>query len=46
VLREEAAFKALGIEGVPSFVVGGAVLLSGAAEPQVIADALWQASPR
>jgi predicted DsbA family dithiol-disulfide isomerase len=36
VLAEESKFKALGIEGVPSFVVQGTVLFSGAAEPQVI----------
>lgn len=42
VLAEESQFKALGIEGVPSFVVSGAVLFSGAAEPQVIAEALAQ----
>ena len=40
VLAKEAKFKELGIEGVPSFVVQGAVLFSGAAEPQMIAEAL------
>ena len=42
VLAEEAKFKELGIEGVPSFVVEGTVLFSGAAEPQMIAEALGQ----
>ena len=42
VLDEESQFKALGIEGVPSFVVDGTVLFSGAAEPQMIAEALGQ----
>ena len=42
VLAEEAKSKELGIEGVPSFVVDGAVLFSGAAEPQMIAEALGQ----
>ena len=42
VLAEEAKFKELGIEGVPSFVVDGSVLFSGAAEPQMIAEALGQ----
>jgi predicted DsbA family dithiol-disulfide isomerase len=42
VLDEEARFKELGIEGVPSFVVDGTVLFSGAAEPQMIAEALGQ----
>ena len=40
VLVEEAAFKALGIEFVPSLVVDGSVLFSGAAEPNQIAAAL------
>jgi predicted DsbA family dithiol-disulfide isomerase len=39
VVGEEEQFKAMGIEGVPSFVVGGVVLFSGAAEPQVLAEA-------
>src|SRR4029079_17333783 len=42
VLAEESKFKSLGIEGVPSFVVQGTVLFSGAAEPQVIAETLGQ----
>ena len=42
VLAEETKIKELGIEGVPSFVVHGAVLFSGAAEPQMIAEALGQ----
>jgi predicted DsbA family dithiol-disulfide isomerase len=42
VVTEEARFKELGIEGVPSFVVHGTVLFSGAAEPQMIAEALGQ----
>jgi predicted DsbA family dithiol-disulfide isomerase len=42
VLDDESKFKALGIEGVPSFVVQGTVLFSGAAEPQMIAEALGQ----
>jgi predicted DsbA family dithiol-disulfide isomerase len=46
VVREEGEFKALGIDGVPSFVAGGIVLVAGAAEPHVIADALRQASSR
>ena len=43
VLAEEEKFKALGIEGVPAFVVGGSVLVSGAAEPRLIAEAFRRA---
>ena len=35
----EEQFKAMGIEGVPSFVVGGVVLFSGAAEANVMIEA-------
>jgi hypothetical protein len=38
----QSKFKALGIEGVPGFVVKGTVLFSGAAESQVIAGTLGQ----
>ena len=40
VLAEERAYKAMRIKGVPAFVVGGTVMVSGAAEPAVMAEAL------
>jgi predicted DsbA family dithiol-disulfide isomerase len=39
VLGEEKKYKQMGIEGVPAFVVGGTVAVSGAADPQVIVGA-------
>ena len=43
VLAEERKYKAMGIEGVPAFVVGGTVAVSGAADPQAIAEAIRRA---
>jgi predicted DsbA family dithiol-disulfide isomerase len=39
VVAEEEQFKAMGIDGVPGFVVIGRFLFSGAAEPQVMVEA-------
>lgn len=39
VVAEEEQSKAMGIEGVPGFVVGGIVLFSGAAEPYLMVEA-------
>jgi predicted DsbA family dithiol-disulfide isomerase len=36
------AAKEAGIDGVPTFVLGGVVAVSGAQEPQVLADAIEQ----
>jgi predicted DsbA family dithiol-disulfide isomerase len=44
VVDEEAKFKALGIHGVPGFVVNGQFLFSGAAEPRVMAEAFVRAA--
>lgn len=44
VVAEEQTYKALGIDGVPGFVVGGTVVVTGAADPRVIADALRRAA--
>jgi predicted DsbA family dithiol-disulfide isomerase len=44
VIAEEAWFKEMGIDGVPGFVVNGQFLFSGAAEPQVMAEAFRQAA--
>jgi predicted DsbA family dithiol-disulfide isomerase len=44
VIEEEEKFKALGIDGVPGFVVDGEFLFSGAAEPQVMVEAFRQAN--
>ena len=38
VLAEEQEYRAMGIEGVPAFVVGGAVVVTGAADPGVMAE--------
>ena len=46
VLAEERRHKAMGIEGVPTFVVGGTVAVSGAADPGVMAAAFLQAALR
>ena len=43
IIAEERKFKALGIDGVPGFVINGVVLFSGAAEPQVLAQAFREA---
>jgi predicted DsbA family dithiol-disulfide isomerase len=43
VLAEEKRFKALGIDGVPGFVINGRSLFSGAAEPQVMVEAFREA---
>jgi predicted DsbA family dithiol-disulfide isomerase len=43
VIAEERRFKAMGIDGVPGFVLNGRYLFSGAAEPAVIAEALAEA---
>jgi predicted DsbA family dithiol-disulfide isomerase len=44
VIAEEERFKAMGIDGVPGFVVNGQFLFSGAAEPQVMVEAFLQAA--
>jgi len=44
VVAEEKRFKAMGIDGVPGFVVNGQFLFSGAAEPQVMVEAFLQAA--
>jgi len=46
VLGEERRLKRMGIDGVPGVVVDGQFLFSGAAEPQVIAEAFRTACPR
>lgn len=43
VVADEAQFKAMGIDGVPGFVVNGQFLFSGAADPQVMAEAFLRA---
>jgi predicted DsbA family dithiol-disulfide isomerase len=43
VVAEEEQFKAMGIDGVPGFVVNGVYLFSGAVEPQVVAEAIREA---
>lgn len=43
VVGEEQKFKAMGIDGVPGFVLNGAFLFSGAAEPQVMVEAFLHA---
>jgi len=44
-VREEANFfRQLGVTGVPSFIFEGQFAVPGAAEPQVLADALRQAA--
>jgi predicted DsbA family dithiol-disulfide isomerase len=43
IVAEEERFKAMGIDGVPGFVVNGRFLFSGAADPQVMADAFLEA---
>jgi predicted DsbA family dithiol-disulfide isomerase len=43
VLSDERRFKAMGIGGVPSFIVNGVVLFSGAAEPEMLAQAFREA---
>jgi predicted DsbA family dithiol-disulfide isomerase len=44
VVAEEEGFKAIGIDGVPGFVVNGQFLFSGAADPQVMAEAFRHAT--
>ncbi|MDB5295435.1 MAG: Protein-disulfide isomerase [Phycisphaerales bacterium] len=39
VLAEERRYKGMGIEGVPAFVARGAIAVSGAADPRVMAGA-------
>jgi predicted DsbA family dithiol-disulfide isomerase len=46
VLAEEAGFKSLGVNGVPSFFVVGRFACSGAAPAPLLADAIRQALPR
>jgi predicted DsbA family dithiol-disulfide isomerase len=46
VIAEEERYKAMGIDGVPGFVVNGVFLFSGAAEPQVMANAFRQVGNR
>jgi predicted DsbA family dithiol-disulfide isomerase len=46
VLAEERRYKVMGIEGVPAFVAGGAIAVSGAADPRVMAEAFRDAAGR
>ncbi len=41
---EEAFFRKLGVTGVPTYIFNGRFAVSGAQEPQVLADAIRQAS--
>jgi predicted DsbA family dithiol-disulfide isomerase len=43
VLEEEARYKSVGVSGVPSFFFNGRIAFSGAAEAQLLADAIGQA---
>lgn len=43
VLREEAHYKSFGVNGVPSFFIGGQAVFSGAAEPSVLAERIKEA---
>jgi hypothetical protein len=43
-IAEEEKFKAMGIDGVPGFVVNGEFLFSGTAEPQIMVEAFRQAA--
>ena len=43
VVAEEEQFKAMGIDGVPGFIVNSRFLFSGAAEPQVMIEAFEEA---
>jgi predicted DsbA family dithiol-disulfide isomerase len=43
VREEEAAGAALGVQGVPFFVFGGTIALSGAQPPEVLLEALQRA---
>ena len=40
VQAEEDRYRALGIDGVPSFLAGDQVIFSGAGDPQLLADAI------
>jgi predicted DsbA family dithiol-disulfide isomerase len=44
VEREATAAKESGIEGVPCFIVGGALAISGAQAPEYLADAIERAA--
>jgi len=46
VIADEVATRALGIEGVPAFVLNGRYLLSGAQAPETIALAITAALRR
>lgn len=43
VLNEEARYKSLGVNGVPSFFFNGKIAFSGAVDPPQLADAIRQA---
>jgi predicted DsbA family dithiol-disulfide isomerase len=45
VLKEEARYKSLGVNSVPSFFLSGRPLFSGAADPVLLAEAIRQAGP-
>jgi len=42
VLREEAEYKSLGVNGVPAFFVNGVPAFSGAVAPPLLASAIRQ----
>lgn len=42
---EEDRYRALGIDGVPSFLVADQVIFSGAGDPRLLADAIQSAAP-
>ena len=44
VEREEAFYRSLGVAGVPTFIFNGRFAVSGAEDPQVLADALRKAA--
>ncbi|WP_417483531.1 DsbA family oxidoreductase [Maricaulis sp.] len=44
IRAEEAFFRKLGISGVPAYIFNGRFAVSGAQEPQVLADAIRQAA--
>ncbi|HEY2586732.1 MAG TPA: DsbA family oxidoreductase [Tepidisphaeraceae bacterium] len=46
VQAEEDRFRALDIDGVPSFVVNGQVIFSGAGDPRLLADAIETSTQR
>jgi predicted DsbA family dithiol-disulfide isomerase len=44
IREEEAFFRKLGVTGVPTYIFNGRFAVSGAQEPQILADAIRQAA--